>query len=1235
MNHLSKNRAPFRRALNAIQWIFISSLLLRSANAVDWEDHEGYRLARLTTPAESQPGFTTISPEKAGIRFRNDLADHRSLERRGLLSGSGVAAGDVDGDALPDLYFCGLDNHNQLYRNLSNWTFEEIPPTGGIDCNGTDATGAAFADMDGDGDLDLIVSALGNGTRLFTNDGQAHFTETTATAGIGSQLGSMSLAINDIDGDQDLDLYVANFRPTTIMDEASTRFSGRNINGIPTVTHINGQPTTLPQYTNRFIISPTRKILELGQVDQLFLNDGTGKFSLLSFTSGKFLDEDGQPLKEPPRDWGLAVQMRDFTGDGAPDIYVCNDLYTPDRIWINRGDGSFRAMANLALRNTSTFSMGSDFADIDRDGDLDFFVVDMLSPDHRKRHVQVAMSPPPPHPVGQFDHRLQILRNTLQLNRGDNTYAEISQLSGVEATDWSWGPIFLDVDLDGYEDILVTNGQLRDYQNIDHAMRMEAIRQERKISLAEFRELTSQYPNLSTPNIAYHNQGDLTFRDVSTAWGFDKHGISQGMALADLDNDGDLDIAQNNLNDLPTLLRNNASRPRTRVQLKGRPPNTRGIGAQIEVTGGPVRQSQEILSAGRYMSSDQPVRSFAAGSAEATLSISVTWRSGRVTTIKDIPANTLCEIQEPDRGQETKTTDHNSNISKPLFQGASSWLDHHHFDEPFNDLERQPLLPNRLSQAGPGLTWTDLNSDGWDDLVIGTGRGGTIAAFENQGGKAFRPRQNRITRQPSARDTTAILPWETSELLIGFSNYEDGSPAGNALTAFSWLKDSPRTILNSKPSSIGALSTADWDQDGDLDLFIAGRVLPGRYPVAVDSMLLKNHKGNLQIAHTFEELGLVTGSIFSDLTGDGRPELIVTREWNTLKVFTGNMDSPQDVTEQWRLDRLSGFWNGIEAGDFNNDGRMDLVASNWGHNHKYELAASQPLRLYYGDLNNDGQWDLVESYYHQLLDQELPVRSLRTVGLALPSIRQRLRTFQNYADKTILSIYGALLDSANSLSVNHLAHTVFLNQGQHFTAEPLPTLAQTTPAFGIAVADFDCDGNEDLFLCQNFFATAPGTHRYDAGRGLLLLGDGSGEFAPIPGHLSGISVYGEQRSTATADVNHDGRTDLVISQNGAATKLFLNQSPKQGLRIRLKGPRNNPNAIGSHLRLVSQTHSGPTRELHRGSGWLAVNSPCQVLARTANESEVWVRWPDGHETITPLPDEVSVITIDSSGQILP
>ncbi|MBI2926268.1 MAG: CRTAC1 family protein, partial [Verrucomicrobia bacterium] len=652
-------------------------------------------------------------------------------------NGSGVAAGDVDGDGLCDLYFGRLEGGNALYRNQGDWRFEDATAAAGVACPDLHTTGVGFADIDGDGDLDLLVNALGRGTSCFTNDGKGHFTEVTAASEFERSRGSTSFALADIDGDGDLDLYVANYRNHSLGDEPDTRFKLKTVDRRLIITSVDGRPVTEPELVGRFSVDPAAGVLEHGQPDVLYRNDGHGRFTPVPWTDGCFLDEDGKPVAVP-YDWGLSVMFRDLNGDRAPDIYVCNDLHSPDRIWINSGDGRFRALPRLALRHTSRFSMGVDVADLNRDGHDEIFVLDMLSRSHQRRLVQVGLRISTELSNGQIDNRPQYMRNTLFLNRGDGTYAEIAQAAGLQASEWSWTPVFLDVDLDGFEDLLVCNGHLRDAQNLDVTRRIAAIKAGQKLSRLEKLKLEQMFPRLETPNCAFRNSGNLTFEEVGAEWGFDLTGISQGMALADLDNDGDLDVVLNNLNAPAALLRNDSPAPRVVVRLRGVPPNTRGIGARIKVTGGPVPQSQEMICGGRYLSCDDTLRVFAAGALTNRLTIEVVWRSGQTSTVRDAQANHIYELDEAqatEMDHAARSTQHAA--AEPFFADVSALLQHTHYEAEFDDAEQQPLLPRALSRLGPGVAWCDLNEDGWDDLVIGSGRGGRLRVWLNNGRGGF------------------------------------------------------------------------------------------------------------------------------------------------------------------------------------------------------------------------------------------------------------------------------------------------------------------------------------------------------------------------------------------------------------------------------------------------------------------------------------------------------------------
>ena len=1198
--------------------LFLASLLsLVVALAAD------HRALQVNT--SGKVGFTLMTPAQTGVTFSNRLSVQRYTTNQIYLNGSGVTAGDVDGDGMCDVYFCGLDSNNALYRNLGNWKFEDIASTAGVACSGRDSTGAALADIDGDRDLDLIVNSVATGTDIFLNNGKGEFSKTTT---LNAGRGGMSLTLADIDGDGDLDLYIVNYRTTTIRDQPNTRIQGENINGKMVVQKVNGRPVSEPDLANRFELDPNGKILENGEADVLFRNDGAGKFTPISFTDGSFLDESGKPLREPPFDWGLSAMLRDMNGDGAPDIYVCNDFHSPDRMWLNDGKGRFRAAPALTLRHTSMFSMGVDFADVNRDGLDDFFVADMLSRSHRRRHTQTANYAPLFTPIGLFEERVQYSFNNLQLNRGDGTYAEIAQFSGLDASDWSWTPVFIDVDLDGYEDLLVTTGHERDALHMDYINSIEAKKARERLNGLDVLHLQKIIPKLSTPNAAFRNRGDLTFEEVTSAWGFDAPGVSHGMALADLDNDGDQDVVINNLNGSASVYRNDSPAPRIAVRLKGAAPNTHGIGAKIKVIGGAVSQSQEVISGGRYLSSDDARRTFAARGGE-DLKIEVTWRNGKRTMFGDAKANFTYEVDEA-AAQNIASEP----VAKPtpLFEDVSHLLKHVHREDLYDDFLRQPLLPNRLSQLGPGVCWHDLDADGFDDLLIGSGRGGALAAYRNDGRGGFALLNEAPFNRAVNRDQTTILAWDAL-ILAGSANYEDGLTNGGAIRIYDTQRKATGESIMGEPSSRGPLAMADIDNDGDLDVFIGGRAVPARYPEAAASLLLKNQSGRFAPFQRFDKLGLVSGAVFSDLNVDGIPELILACEWGSIRVLQIADGQFKDITENLGLSGYLGWWNGVTTGDFDGDGRLDIVASNWGLNTKYRATRERPRRLYYGDINGAGAVDLVESYFDPELKKEVPERILKVAATAFPFLQATFATYEAYSVASIQEIYGEKLKSCGRLEANTLASTIFFNRGDRFEAAPLPHEAQFAPAFGISVADIDGDGAEDIFLSQNFFAVAGEADRNDAGGGLWLRGDGKGRFSPLSASQSGISINGEQRACAVADYDADARVDLVVAQNGAATKLFHNRGGKAGLRVRLQGEGGNRAAIGASMQLLYGTKQGPLREIHGGSGYWSQDGAVQILATPESPTAIRVRWPGGKTTSTDIPAGSAEIEVQQSGAL--
>jgi hypothetical protein len=880
--------------------------------------------------------------------------------------------------------------------------------------------------------------------------------------------------------------------------------------------------------------------------------------------------------------------------------------------------------------------MTVDFSDIDRDGNVDFFVADMLSRDHQKRKMQMGEMARTSISVGKIYNRPQVMRNTVFLNRGDGTYAEIAQYSGLYASDWTWSAIFSDYDLDGYEDLLVTTGHAYDVQDYDTQYKI--VRQKIK-SVDELRRTVLMYPRLETPNYLFHNNRDLTFTEKGDERGFGTRGISHGMGLGDLDNDGDLDVVTNNYESAAGIYENRSAAPRIAVRLKGAAPNTQGIGAKITLTGGPVIQSKEVKSGGHYLSGSDPLVVFAAGDTGDDKQIEVIWRSGKRSLIEKVIANRIYIIDE------ASSREYHFNAKKEpevYFEDVSDLLGHVHYDEAFNDFFRQPLLPNQLSQLGPGITWFDLDRDEDDDLFISSGKGGHPAVYRNDLGNGFTRIHDSTLDEKVKRDQTAVIAYhgrsDRSSLMVGMSNYEESTllpPVkrfNNIHGRFTSVNDLPSEL-----SATGPVTMSDYDNDGDLDLFVGGRAIPGKYPDPASSKFYHNVEGEFILDESNSDklirLGLVSGATFSDLDLDGDPDLVLAMEWGPVTIFENDHGLFTNQTVAYKMDTYTGWWNGVTTADLNEDGRLDIIATNWGLNSKYHYTPDHPLKIYYDDFDNNGTLDIVEAHYDPNYNSIVPERGLSCMSRAMPFIRNKMKTFEQYGSAELREIIGPDLSRADSLFASTLANMVFLNRGDHFEARDMPAAAQFSPAFHAGVADFDGDGHDDVFITQNFFATQPETPRNDAGRGLWLRGDGQGNLSPVPGQLSGIKVYGEQRGAAISDYNRDGRTDLVISQNGAQTKLYKNVQGKPGIRVRLHYNGENPEAVGAIVQILFKDREGPARQIHTGSGYWSQDSHVLVFGVPDTPQKIRVRWPGGKLTESDIPDNAKEIVVDKRGKV--
>jgi hypothetical protein len=1207
-------------------------------------------------------GFSIISPAQTGILFTNTLAEASIAANRVLANGSGAAVGDYDHDGLPDIFLCGLETPNALYRNLGNWKFKDVTEATGLVRQRKPSRGAVFADVNGDSFLDLLISTFDEGVSCFMNDGAGKFIDKTMVAGTRSQYASMTLALADADGNGTLDLYVANNRPNDIRDRGRLNMSV-----------VNGKPVIPAAEKNRLLFRDGQ-IAEYGQQDQFFRNDGTGRFTAVSWMDGTFLNEEGEKLTVPPLDWGLTATFRDVNNDLAPDLYVCNDYWTPDRFWINDGQGHFRAIDKLALRKTSASSMGVDFADIDRDGHLDFFVVDMLSRDHRLRKRQAfaekSMSPP----IGAIDNRPQVMRNTLLRNRGDGTFAEIAHYAGLAASDWAWSAIFTDVDLDGYEDLLVSAGHFRDVQDLDasraisarqHSWRGytdEAARQ--KAFTQELMEHYRLYPPLNMPIVAFRSSGNWTFEETTDKWNLNQPGVHHGLAMGDFDLDGDLDLVANNLNGPAGVYRNDSAGARVAVRLKGLAPNTQAIGSKITLRNGAIpQQSSEVISGGRYLSGSEPLAVFAAGPAKKEMAIEVQWRSGRRTVVQGIQSNRIYEIDEDAAGpipipkskvQESKVSEagpmtnaslsritHHASLPGTFFKEASDLISHTHHEPDFNDFSRQPLLPFKLSQLGPGLAWFDIDADGHEDLIAGCGSGGALGIFRSDGRGGFTRINSGESPLPSS-DISGVLGWTDGTgaraLLAGVTGYEAASKHAALLFRLEGSRIVPGDPIALEMSGGGALALGDMKGAGELTLFVAGSVSPGRYPIGGPSKIY-HHNGRQWILDVrnsllFDNLGIVNGAVWSDLTGDGIPELVLACEWGPIRVFQNRAGLLFEATAEFGLAEHKGWWRGVTAGDLDGDGKLDIIAANWGLNSPYQASSKRPLTFIYGEMSQPGIMEIVETEYDLATGAMVPRRQLLSLAASMPFLLEQIANHRAYSEAALSEALDERMVLGRRAEVTTLASTVFLNRGGRFEAMALPAEAQLAPAFSVNVADFDGDGNEDVFLSQNFFATQPEVPRLDAGRGLWLRGDGTGGLAPVSGAQSGFRVYGEQRSAALCDFNEDGRIDIAVTQNGSRTKLFQNLAAAPGLRIRLKGPPGNPAGIGAVLHLQSAGKLGPAREIHAGSGYWSQDSAVQVMCAPAPPEAVHIRWPGGRKTTCPVPKNAKDVTIDAQGELV-
>ena len=1225
-----------------------SSALLLACDTPEprsWTQESGYRWQPLDV-RRGAPGFTRMTG-RASIQFQNSVSESLLVHNRMLAQGAGVALGDVDGDGNVDVFLARTEGCNALFRNLGSWRFEDVTQSAGVGACDRYSSGSAFADVDADGDLDLLLLATKGPNAVFENNGRGAFTERRDLGLDTTGRGGTTIAMADVDGDGRLDLFVANYKPYHIDDSVppQQRSFSQVVRQVSSTRY-----EVVPEFRRdyKLVVRPDMggmRITTRAEPDELYRNVG-GRFERIPFSAGRFRDAQGKPETDEPESYGLMARFADLNGDGAPDLYVGNDFEDADELWLNEGPGAaaagipaFRRAPWTAQRQISNSTMGVDVGDVTGDGLPDLFAVDMLSRDSRRLKTQIPTHTPLPKRPGDLKTQLQQQRNTLFANRGDGTFAEVGLLAGVQASGWSWSTMLLDADLDGWQDILIATGHLWDIMDADTQERLQ-----NRLTTVPWQRIRWEFPKLPLRNVAFRNRGDLTFEDASEVWKFGAdEGVSHAMAAGDLDGDGDPDVVVNRLGSPALVLRNDAPAPRVAVRLVGDAPNTRAVGSRIRLLRGaaPV-QLREVTAGGLYMSHSDYEASFAMGSADSAVLI-VDWRDGRRSELVVRP-NRRYEITAATARAPAPASSPAPALS--LFEDASAALaGHAHVETPFDDWEHQFLLPNALSQLGPGVAWFDMDRDGDEDLLVGAGRGGQIGVFRNDRGRLTADRNRGPVAETDLATLLGLSDSAGSRVIAAATSWEAGAGGGGARPQ----RDAPqgaavsiavaRGVLSSRSEPLGAplasspgpLALADYDADGDLDLFVGGRVVPGQYPRPAASVIFENVSGRFVAdasnAGVLDSIGLVSAASFSDIDSDGDPDLIVAREWDSLLLLLNDAGTFRRAPASWGLDRWTSRWNGVATGDLNGDGRLDLVATSWGRNTMTQADSAFPLVLFHGPIGSAGEEEMLVGRMDPRLRGIAPLNSYPRLRVAIPGVSDRVRSFADYADASVDKVLGPTISKVRRKEIVTLDHMVFLNRGDRFEGAAMPIDAQLAPGFYAGVADFNGDGAEDVILAQNFSATAIGLPRYDGGRGLLLAGDGTGRLRPVDGAVSGIRVYGDQRGAGYADFDGDGRLDLAMSQNGTRTVLLRNRGAKQGVRIRVQGPAANPDGIGARVRLVFGDRMGPVREIQAGSGYWSQNGAVQVLGYSTTPDAVWVGWPGGGESRVPIPNGAREVVV--------
>lgn len=1065
--------------------------------------------------------FTKVSPDESGILFKNSLEENEDanvLKYSYFYNGGGVAIGDINNDGLQDILFTGNMVPTRLYLNKDNFEFEDITKSSGIASAQGWCTGATIVDINGDGNADIYICrsadriSFRRKNLLYINNGKGQFSEQADKYGLADQGYSSQAAFFDYDKDGDLDMFLINH--------------------------------SLQQYANEGLENPAlRKNQQPMFANKLYRND-KGHYSNVSQQAG---------ITSNVLTFGLGLAISDLNNDGWPDVYVSNDFNEPDYLFINNKNGSFTEQLSECMDEVSLFSMGSDAADFNNDGLTDLLTLDMLQDDNRGQKMHNGAE--------NFD-KFQMLykngfyyqssRNMLHINNGDGTFSETGQMSGIAATDWSWSALFCDYDNDGFKDLFVSNGYVKDYTNMDFIKySIDRTVRERKGGKNEsLLEYISKMPAIVKQNYLFKNNGNTSFTRNNREWGLQEENVSSGAAYADLDNDGDMDLVISNINEEAGIYRNNNSAGHyLKIKLKGNADNSYGIGAKIKLYCGKDVFYQEQSPVRGFQSSVDPVINFGLGGYEQVDSIVIIWPDDQMQIEKNIKTN---QTIIADHGNADKLYRYGALPGVNTLFKEDSLIRFTHVENDFNDFTLQSLMPGYLSRSGPCLAKADINNDGLEDLFIGAAKDHEPALFiQMKDGSFVNTRSSALKMDSTSEDTDAVFfdaDGDGDQDLYVVSGGYEFNEGDSALRDRLYMNDGKgnfKQAFNALPgifTSKSCVKPCDIDNDGDIDLFIGGRVIPGRYPLPAQSyVLLNDGKGvftdaTASVAPMLKNIGLVTDAVWIDVTEDKIKDLVIVGEWMPVIVLKNDNGRLKDISAEMIRFNSSGWWNRILSADMDDDGDEDLIIGNTGLNTIFSVNEKEPLGIYYKDFDQNGSIDPILCYFINGISY--PIASRDDLTDQLPFLRKKFLEYNSYADATINDIFTPeQLKDADKLNASLLT-TVYLenNGNKGFKMHQLPREAQFSPVFAISALDANKDGKKDILLAGNNSWVRVKFGRYRANHGLLFTGDGKGSFKYVPQYESGLNIRNNTRSML--NIKSGTRTHLVIGVNDGAVRTY-------------------------------------------------------------------------------------------------